>query len=92
MKLDQIKNNQKFKVINIPNEIIRAQVIRFGITEGSEAVCVQVIPGGPVIIRKNRHELAIGRALAKSIEIELKQGATDFFPSFNRLKAVGERG
>lgn len=73
MKLSQLKKNQKFKIIYIPDEMIRAQIIRFGLIEGSEAFCIQVIPAGPIIVRKNRHELAIGRALAGSIDVELKE-------------------
>jgi len=91
MKLAEIKKGQNFRIIQIPDEIIRAQTIRFGISEGSEATCVQVIPAGPIIVKKNRHEIAIGRALANSIEIEATPKQKRIFVPNEKLGLAGER-
>ena len=69
MTLAQIKRGAKVKIENIPNDMIRAQAIRFGISEGAEVECVEKIPSGPVIIRKRFQEIAIGRRLAEKIEV-----------------------
>ena len=70
MTLADINRGEEFKIINIPNETIRVQAIRFGISEGSTVICAEKIPGGPVILKKNLQEIAIGRRLAKKISIE----------------------
>ncbi|MDS1030171.1 ferrous iron transport protein A [Bacillota bacterium LX-D] len=71
MTLDKVKYGQRFKIIHIPNESIKMQTIRFGISEGESLLCDEVIPAGPIIIRKNRQQLAIGRHLAAKIKVEL---------------------
>jgi len=70
MTLDRIKRGQAFKIVSIPNETVRAQAIRFGINEGEEVYCEEVVPAGPVVIRKNRQMLALGRELARQIKIK----------------------
>ncbi|KJS80374.1 MAG: iron transporter [Peptococcaceae bacterium BICA1-8] len=70
MVLADVKKGQSFKILSIPNEIVRAQAIRFGIAEGVIVTCDEMIPAGPVIIRKNKQEIAIGYGLAKKILVE----------------------
>ncbi|TYO98042.1 FeoA family protein [Desulfallas thermosapovorans] len=71
MTLDKAKRGQHVKIISIPNENIRAQAIRFGIAEGEVVLCEEVLPAGPIVLRKNRQEIAIGRGLANRITIAL---------------------
>ncbi|SHE90314.1 FeoA family protein [Desulforamulus putei] len=71
MTLDRVKRGQYFKINHIPNEAVRAQAIRFGITEGEWLTCEEVVPAGPIVIRKNRQQIALGRQLAKEIDISL---------------------
>jgi Fe2+ transport system protein FeoA len=71
MSLDKVQRGQSVKVCSIPGDIIRAQAIRFGIAEGAVVVCAEVIPAGPIIVRKSKQEIAIGRGLAKKILVEL---------------------
>ncbi|HZW83683.1 MAG TPA: ferrous iron transport protein A [Candidatus Deferrimicrobium sp.] len=71
MTLDKAKIGQTLLIISIKNPQIRAQAIRFGISEGSQALVEQTIPAGPVILRRNRQEIAIGRALAQEIGIQI---------------------
>jgi Fe2+ transport system protein FeoA len=70
LKLDQVKKGQMLKIILMPDEKIRSQAIRFGIAEGEIVTCFEVIPSGPIILQKNRQEIAIGRRLAAQIEVE----------------------
>jgi Fe2+ transport system protein FeoA len=70
MTLDKGKNGMRIKVLDIPDELVRSQIIRFGIMEGTIVKCEEVIPAGPVIISCNRQEIAIGRSLASQIEVE----------------------
>lgn len=70
MTLDKSKKGQALKVISISNDMVRAQAMRFGIAEGEVVVCEEVLPAGPIVIRKNKQEIAIGRGLAKKIFVE----------------------
>lgn len=69
MKMAEMKKGQSVKIIKIPDEQARSQAIRLGIGEGSIISCEEIIPAGPVIVRKNRQEIAIGRGLAESITV-----------------------
>jgi len=71
MKLDSCRRGQCVKIRLIGDSDVRAQAIRFGISEGEIVCCEQVVPAGPVVIRKNNQEIAIGRGLARQIEVEL---------------------
>lgn len=68
--LDQVKKGSLCTIKNIGAKEIRPQTIRFGLTEGKKVLCQAVIPAGPVVIKINQQELALGRNLAKQIEIE----------------------
>ncbi len=70
MKLDQARRGQLIKITDIPNELTRIQAIRFGIPEGAVVTCREVVPAGPVIVAKNKQEIAIGRGLARTIKVE----------------------
>ena len=71
MTLDNIRVGQKCRILGLPGRGVRTKAIRFGITEGSLITCTGIIPGGPIIIAKNRQEIAIGRGMAQKIIIEL---------------------
>ena len=70
MNLNKCKRGLKVKIVRINNADIRAQAIRFGISEGEIIICEQVVPQGPVVIRKNNQEIAIGQGLARQIAVE----------------------
>ncbi len=71
MTMDRAKRGQSFRIVDIPDDLIRTQAIRFGITEGALVTCEEIIPAGPVVLRKNNQLLAMGRGLARRITIEL---------------------
>ena len=71
MTLDGVKRGQFFKITSIPDNLVRAQAIRFGIAEGEVVECEEVVPSGPIVIRKNMQLLALGRRLAMKISVTL---------------------
>ncbi len=71
MTLDQTRPGQSFTIASIDDDYARLQAIRFGIAEGSKAICQSVLPGGPVVVRKGKQELALGRNLASRIRVEV---------------------
>ncbi len=70
--LDKAKKGSALIVISLPSGETKAQLIRLGITEGDVVKCIERLPGGTVIVQKNRQEIAIGVELAKKIKISLK--------------------
>ena len=42
-------------------------MIRLGILKGQLVRCLERLPGGTIVIEKNRQEIAVGVALAKAI-------------------------
>ncbi|SKC39144.1 FeoA family protein [Maledivibacter halophilus] len=70
MTLDLANKGEKIEIINIPDSNIRIQAIRLGIYEGSKLLCSEKLPAGPVILQNRMQEIAIGRNLAKTIEIK----------------------
>lgn len=70
MQLDKAYRGQVIKITEIPNEHVRVQAIRFGLSEGTVVVCREVVPAGPVVVMRNKQEIAIGRSLAKTISVE----------------------
>lgn len=70
MTLDKAKRGQKIRIISLPDELTRAKLIRFGIDEGTAVTCREVVPAGPIVISRNRQEIALGRNLARLIVVE----------------------
>jgi ferrous iron transport protein A len=52
---------------HVPEGRSKAQLIRLGILKGQLVRCLERLPGGTVVIEKNRQEIAIGVALARLI-------------------------
>lgn len=67
MKLSQAKRNERIIVEAVNNPEMFVQSTRFGIEAGSILEVVQKIHKGPIIVRKNQVELAIGYELSESI-------------------------
>lgn len=70
MTLDQIKRGQRCRIVAIKDGQIREQAIRFGIAEGETVICEEVIRAGPIILRKNLQQIALGRQVACHIIVE----------------------
>lgn len=74
MTLDQTSPGQAFIITAINDDFARLQAIRFGIAEGARAICQTVLPGGPVVVRKGKQEMALGRNLAHRIQVTPVEG------------------
>ena len=67
--LSSVTRGRSFVIVNIPKGRGRTQLIRLGIMRGEVIKCVERLPGGTVVLEKNRQEIAIGSALAESIMV-----------------------
>lgn len=70
MTLEQAKVGERLIVREIIDPEMKMKAIRFGVIQGAEIVCAEKLPYGPVVIRKGRQELAVGRKLAGRIIVE----------------------
>lgn len=71
LSLDGSCKGSRLIVRKIPDGRSRTLLIRLGIVEGEEIRVVERMPGGTVVIEKNRSEIAIGAALARTIRVEV---------------------
>lgn len=74
LTLADVRRGDKFKIVKIPDKKIRAQALRFGISEGARLICGEKVPGGPVVLKCNMQEIAIGRRLAQEIRVKKQEG------------------
>jgi ferrous iron transport protein A len=72
MTLAEAKEGDRLIVISTGADEISLQTLRFGIDSGAEIEVQQNIRGVPVIVSRNHLEIAIGREIAKNIEVQLK--------------------
>ena len=67
--LDKAKKGNPVTIVNLPAGNIKSQLIRLGISEGDTIKCIERLPGGTIVVQKNRQEIAVGYDLAKKIEV-----------------------
>jgi len=67
--LDKSKKGTHIIIVKLPDGNYKAQLIRMGISEGDTLKCLQRLPGGTVVVQKNRQEIAIGYELARKIKV-----------------------
>jgi Fe2+ transport system protein FeoA len=68
--LDHATKGSSLLIIDIPEGRSRERLIRLGILKGQWIKCIERLPGGTVVIERNRQEIAIGATLAKTILVE----------------------
>jgi Fe2+ transport system protein FeoA len=71
--LDKAKRGANLTILYLPSDLFKIQLIRLGITEGTKVYCMENLPGGTIVIQKNRQEIAIGYDLAKKIIIKIDE-------------------
>ncbi|MBU2491384.1 MAG: ferrous iron transport protein A [Bacteroidetes bacterium] len=70
--LDKAKKGSPVTILSLPEGEIKVRLIRLGISEGDTVFCLERLPGGTIIIQKNRQEIAIGFDLANKIKVILQ--------------------
>lgn len=69
ISLDTATAGQWLKIYSMPEGQLHSQFIRLGIHEGERAKCIERLPGGTIVLQKNRRQIAIGHSLAKQIMV-----------------------
>jgi Fe2+ transport system protein FeoA len=65
--LHTISKGSRVLILDVPEGKGKSQLIRLGILKGEFIRCLERLPGGTMVIEKNRREVAIGMTLAKTI-------------------------
>lgn len=66
-----IEKGMSFTITDIPAGLLKAQLIRLGICAGEQVSCLERLPGGTIVVKKNRQEIAIGKDLAREICVKV---------------------
>lgn len=75
MTLLNAQRGNRIRILEIPDDTVRAQCIRFGIGEGTVVDSAEKLWAGPVLVRHCNQEICLGRKLAGRILVEdLAQG------------------
>ncbi len=67
MSLGDVKKGDVIKINHIKDFDVKNHLIRFGIDHGSQVQCFEKINKGPVVIKFNLQEIALGHEMAKNI-------------------------
>ncbi len=70
MTLDMVRRGERVRILKIDDPQVRFQAIRFGIGEGADVHCAERLPAGPIVLRRGRQEIAVGRGIARTISVE----------------------
>lgn len=69
MCLNDLRRGESATVVSIPDESLRIQLLRFGITSGCRVSCNARVPFGPVVLRYGGQEIAVGREVARKVRV-----------------------
>ena len=71
MNLETAPKKTILEIISIGQEKLSEDAYRFGIESGEFVQIINKLPGGPIVIQKNQQQIAIGRELARVIEVRM---------------------
>jgi ferrous iron transport protein A len=71
ISLNLVPKGSRVLVVEVPEGRGRTQLIRLGVLKGEFIKCVERLPGGTIVIEKNRREIALGASLARTIFVSL---------------------
>lgn len=77
MRLSDVSKGTVFFIESMPPGELRSQGIRLGLLPGAKALCLSVLPGGPVVLLLGSQEIAVGRRLARRIFVSRWGSAGD---------------
>lgn len=69
VSLSTVQRGSRARIVAVPDGRTKAQLIRLGLHQGEFVKCLQRLPGGTMLVEKNRQEIAIGAVLARAIMV-----------------------
>lgn len=73
MTLGDGPRRQALIIVGTADPEAEAAILPIGLGRGSEVTILERIPGGPVVVRRGRQELALGAGLARRLLVEPKR-------------------
>ncbi len=70
--LSTITRGTRVRIGRLPDGDARAQFIRIGLIEGATVHCSERLPGGTMVLRHARQEMAISRELSEQIHVSVE--------------------
>ena len=74
IRLDSVQTGLWVRISTLPQGTMHAQFVRLGLHEGERVKCFERLPGGTVVLQKNRQQVAVGHQLAKQILVYVIEG------------------
>lgn len=71
MTLSEAVKGQTLLIKKVERDDIRSQAMRLGLYEGALLYCAEAIKNGPVVLRSDFCEIAVGQRIAEHIAVEL---------------------
>ena len=71
MDLESAPVKLVLQIVSIKDEQLLNDAFRFGVECGEHVQIINKFPGGPIVIQKNQQQIAIGRELARAIEVKI---------------------
>ncbi len=73
LALSKVPKGSFVVIAELPSGKVKSQFIRLGIFEGQSVRCIERLPGGTLILERNRQEIAIGGKLARHVLVHVKK-------------------
>lgn len=72
-RLSGVERGQKVRIRDVPDDDVRAHLLRIGMLDGPVR-CRTRITKGPVVVERNGTTMAIGASVAEEIRVTLEDG------------------
>jgi Fe2+ transport system protein FeoA len=69
MTLDQVPRGIRVRIIGIANIERKLEATRLGLGPGAWVLVTRIVPKGPIIVRTEAGQIALGRQLARDITV-----------------------
>jgi Fe2+ transport system protein FeoA len=73
VKLDQCRPGQRLVIRSVEDGLVRDMAVRIGLSAGAEVTCQSKLPLGPVVLSWGDQEIAVGRGIARRIQVGVKR-------------------
>jgi Fe2+ transport system protein FeoA len=87
MCLSELRRGEWARVLRVGDDALRIQLLRFGIHDGCRVRCHARLPFGPVVLRYGGQEVALGREVARGIEVQSER-TEEALPSLRRASGT----
>ena len=70
LTLDCTHIGDRVEIVSVDDAHARIQALRFGINPGAIVTIAGRVPAGPIVVKSGYQEIAIGRPLARKIQVK----------------------